>query len=933
LAASNRIPGVRRVFRFPWRTARAVERDIDEEIAFHLDMRAAELRAGRGLSEGAARAEALRQFGDLEDARRYIRRMDQGTETSTRRRELMSDFTQDLRQGVRALLRTPGFTLIAVLALALGIGATTSIFTLVNAILLRPLAVVAHPEQLVAVGNPGMVGAMSFGSARTDLFSVPLYRDLRDRSRTVSGLLASGRSNRLDVVIPDSGRSAAAGAAEPEHPRGRLVSGNYFAVLGVPAVAGRTFTMEEDRGPGSGPVAVIAHGYWKRRFGMAREAIGQTILVNRTPITIVGVAPPDFVGEIVGGATDIWLPMTMQPLIIPGSSFLEDRSANWLLLMGRLRPDATLSQAATEFNGIARQSITAGASTPDERAALPRVLEDPVPVEPGGRGFSRVRQNFRGPLALLMAATGLVLLIVCANVANLMLARAAARHTEIGVRLALGAGRGRLVRQLLTESLALGFAGGALGVLFAWWGSTLLLRATSRGSSPVPLDTVPDLRVLAFAALLSLATTLLFGLLPAARATRVELATTLRAHARGLSGSLMGGSGRRLGLGKLLVIAQVALSLVLLIGAGLLVRSARNLQRADVGMARDELLIVQVDLQTGGVEPERSLGLVRELTERVGRVPGVRAVTYSENGIFSGTESNSSLQVSGFVAKTAEDSIANSDQVGPNYFTAIGAHLLRGREIGPQDVRDAPRVAVVNESFARFYFAGREAVGQRLQVDSNSFEVVGVAPDFRNQSLREPPVRRFYTAIAQNRSGPGYVVLEVRTAGDPARVANAVRREILAADSRLRVLGADPLTVLMRDSIAQERLVARLASVAGGMALVLAALGLYGVMTYTIVRRTGEFGLRMALGARPWDVTRMVLRETMLLFVVGVAVGIPVALGAVRMMKSQLVGVGLLDPVTLAVALVVLGGSALFAGYRPASRAARVAPQEALRRE
>ena len=929
----NSTPGVRRVFRFPWRSARAVEREIDEEFAFHLDMRAAELGARHGWSAAVARAEALRQFGDLAEARQYIRRMDQGTETSTRRRELMSDFLQDLRHGGRALGRTPGFTAIAVLALALGIGATTSIFTLVNAIVLRPLAAVAHPEQLVAIGDPGMVGAMSHGSPRTDILSAPLYRDLRDRSRTVSGLYASGRSNRLDVVISDSGRSAAAGTVEPEHPRGRLVSGNYFAVLGVPAVAGRTFTMEEDRAPGAGPVAVISHAYWKRRFGMAREAVGQTILVNRTPITIVGVAPEGFVGDIVGGATDIWMPLTMQPLIIPGSSFLDDRSAHWLLLMGRLRPDATLAQAAAELRGIARQSITAGADTPDERAALPRVLREPMPVQPGGRGFSRVREEFRGPLALLMAATGVVLLIVCANVANLMLARAAARHTEIGVRLALGAGRGRLVRQLLTESLALGVAGGALGVLFAWWGSTLLLRLTSQGSAPAPLETSPDLRVLGFAALLSLATTLLFGVLPAARATRVELATTLRAHARGLSGSLMGGGGRRLGLGKLLVVAQVALSLVLLVGAGLLVRSARNLQQADVGMARDELLIVEVDMQTGGVAEEQRHGMVRELTDRLGRMPGVRAVTYSENGIFSGTETNLTLQASGFVATTAEDSIANSDLVGPNYFSAIGARIVRGREIGPQDVRGAPPVTVVNEGFARFYFAGREAVGQRLLLDSTSYEIVGVARDFRGQSLREPPRRRFYRAMAQREAGPGFVVLEVRTAGDPTLLTNAVQRAILAADSRLRVLSADPLTALMRESIAQERLVARLASVAGGMALVLAALGLYGVMTYTIVRRTSEFGLRMALGARPWDVTRMVLRETMVLFAVGAAVGVPAALGAVRLIESQLVGVGVLDPVTLLAALTVLGGSALFAGYRPASRAARVAPQEALRRE
>ena len=928
----DRSPGARRAFRFPWRSARAVAREVDEELAFHLDMRAAELAARRGLGDAEARAEALRQFGDLADARRYMKRMDQGTETSTRRRELMSDFTQDLRQAVRALGRTPGFTLVAVLALALGIGATTSIFTLVNAILLRPLPV-AHPEELIVVGDPAMVLGMSFGPPRTDLLSAPLYRDLRDRSRTVSGLFAAGSAGRLDVVIPDSGRAAAAGAAEPEHPRGRMVSGNYFAVLGVPAVAGRTFTMAEDRAPGSGPVAVISHDYWARRFGLAREAIGQTILVNRQPITIIGVAPREFVGEVVGGATDLWFPLTMQPLVMPGRELLDNRFAHWLLLMGRLRPGATLAQATAEFNGLARQAITAAATTPQEQAYLPQALREPMPVRAGGTGLSRLREDYRGPLAVLMAATGLVLLIVCANVANLLLARAAARQTEIGVRLALGAGHGRLVRQLLTESLALGVAGGAVGVLLAWWGSSLLLRLAARGDTPLPLETTPDLRVLGFAALLSLGTTILFGVLPALRATRMELASTLRAHARGLSGSLMGGGGGRLGLGKLLVVAQVALSLVLLVGAGLLVRSARNLQGADVGMARDELLVVEVDLRTGGVEEARSLGLVRDLAERVGRLPGVRAVTYSQNGIFTGAEANRVVQVSGFAARAEEDSILNTDLVGPGYFTAIGARIVRGREIGPRDARGAAPVAVINESMARYHFAGRDPVGQRLQEDSTSYEIVGVAADFRNQSLREPPRRRYYTAMAQQQGGPGHVVLEVRTAGDPARVANVVRREITAADARVRVLSATPLTVLMRESIAQERLVARLATVAGGMALVLAALGLYGVMTYTIVRRTSEFGLRMALGARPGDVTRMVLRETMVLFAVGAVVGIPAALGAVRLIESQLVGVGVLDPVTLLVSLAVLGGSALFAGYRPASLAARVTPQEALRRE
>jgi predicted permease len=417
------------------------------------------------------------------------------------------------------------------------------------------------------------------------------------------------------------------------------------------------------------------------------------------------------------------------------------------------------------------------------------------------------------------------------------------------------------------------------------------------------------------------------------RATSVDLATTLRAQTRGTTGGALGGSGRRVGLGKLLVIAQVALSLVLLVGAGLLVRSARNLQATTVGLARDELLIVDVDVRTAGYVGKRLEDLCDRIAERLAQIPGVRGVSFSENGIFSGTESATTLQVDGFVARAEDDTIVNYDVVGPGYFRTIGARLLRGRDVELRDAAGAPRVGVINETMARFYFPGRDPVGEHFRLDTTLVEVIGVVGDVRDHSLRDAPPRRLYLPLAQADSEPiGAVKFEVRAA-DPGRLAPAVRREILAADASLRVLDADPLPNLMRESIAEQRLVARLASVAGAMALVLAALGLYGVMTYTIVRRTGEFGLRMALGARPADVTRMVLRESLTLFALGAAVGLPVALGAARLLRNQLVGVGLVDLPTLAIALAVLAASVVAAGYRPASRAARVAPQVALREE
>jgi len=928
-----RPPGSRRVFRLPWRSARTVDADIDEELAFHLDMRTAENVAIRGLDPTSARAEALRQFGDLEDARAYIRAMDRYTETASRRRQLMDDLRQDLTHALRTLRRSPGFAAVAILALALGIGATTAIFTLINAALLRPLPV-PHPEQLVGIGDPTRVNSASLGSPRLDLISYPLYVDLRDGNKLVTGLLASGRGGLLDVVIADSGRPRGAGSGEAEHPRGRFVSGNYFAVLGVPAVAGRTLTPQDDGAPGTGSVAVISHGYWRRRFNLDPGAVGRTISVNNAPVTIVGVTPPGFFGDVVGGSTDIWMPLSMQPLVMRNSDWLRNRGTSWLLLMGRLAPGVTLAQAKAGFTVLTRQALSAGAQLPGSPEVSASLLREPVNIFAADKGFSSVRERFRAPLAILMVATGLVLLIVCANVANLMLARAAARETEMTVRLALGAGRLRLARQLLVESAVLGAAAGALGLLIAWWGSALLLRLGSTGDTPIPLDAHLDLPVLGFTTALSLATATLLGLVPAARATKVDLASTLRAQGRGALGGLLGGgSGRRLGLGKLLVIAQVALSLVLLVGAGLLVRSTRNLQSADVGLARDQLLMIEVDTRAAGYMGEPLLQVTRQLTERLAQIPGVTGVTFSENGIFSGTESASTVQVDGFIAKAEEDSSANFDQVGPAYVRTIGARLLRGRDIEERDGPRAPRVALINEAMARFYFAGREPVGQRLRLDTTRVEIVGVVADIRDHSLRDDPPRRFYLAFNQRTDSGGGVNFELRTAGDPARLVGAARAAVRAVDPGLRVLDAEPLTELMRQSIAQERLLARLAGIAGGMALVLAALGLYGVMTYTIVRRTREFGLRMALGARPGDVTRMVLRETMALFLIGAAVGIPAALGSVRLIKHQLVGVGVVDPLTIATALVVLGASAALAGYRPASRAAHVAPQIALRQE
>jgi predicted permease len=499
--------------------------------------------------------------------------------------------------------------------------------------------------------------------------------------------------------------------------------------------------------------------------------------------------------------------------------------------------------------------------------------------------------------------------------------------------MALGAGRIRLVRQLLTESLLLGALGGALGLLLAVWGSRALLRvAGGGGPNTVPLDVAIDWRVMTFTGVVTGLTAVLFGVVPALRATRVELATALRSNSRGLTGGLLGAPGR-IGLGKLLVVGQVALSLTLLVGTSMLVRSTRALATMDTGLDRDRLLIVTVDAAPTGLDGERLATLARTMVDRLRQIPGVTSATLSENGIFSGTDSFTTLQAEGFVARTQNDTSAAYDRVGPDYFKAIGARLTEGRDILASDDERAPYVAVLNATAAAFYFPKGNAIGRRVTVDSATYEIVGVVADTKDHDLRGAPVRRLYLPIYQSGPLPTQLNMELHSSGDPAKLVTAARNELRAVQPSLLVLDNNPLTQLMRQSITQDLLVARVASFFGALALALAALGLYGVMTYATTRRTSEFGLRMALGAEPRTVGRMVLGEAMALVAGGTIIGVPLAIAATRLLRNQLVGVGLVDLPSIAIALAVLAGSAALAGYLPATRAARVGPLEALRTE
>jgi predicted permease len=873
-----------------------------------------------------ARAQALRQFGDWDLVRTEMLDIDYQQEKTVKRANYLAELRQDTLYALRSLRNNIGFATVVVLSLALGIGANTAIFTLIDALLLRPLPV-PNAHELVVIGDPRRVNGVSDGSPRTDVFSYPVYDAMRKNPQLLAGLAASGRTGRLDLII-DDGKTAAGRPPEPEQARGRLVSGNYFDVMRVPTVIGRPITIEDDRVANGSPVVVLSHAYWMRRFAGDRNVIGRSIIVNRAPFTIIGVAPPGFHGEVVGRMSDVWMPLTMQPTLMHGRNYLTREQTTWLLLLGRRAPGVTLEQVKAAYPALARQAVIATAPGINARD----LEQEEVPVNTGERGVSALRYTYGESLGTLMAAVGLVLLVVCANVANLLLARGAARSREVGVRMALGAGRLRLVRQLLTESLILGALGGGAGLLLAAWGSKALLRLAAGGASSVPLDVTIDWRVLGFTAAVTGVTAILFGIVPALRATRVELAATLRSNSRGLTGGLLGAPGR-LGVGKLLVVAQVALSLTLLVGTSMLVRSTRALTTVDTGLARERLLIVTVDAAPMGLDSARLATYARSTLERLRRIPGVVAASLSENGIFSGTESSTTLQAEGFVARTENDTTANYDRAGPGYFTAIGATLLQGRDFRATDDERSPRVAIINATMASFFFPAGNAVGRRVTVDSAAYEVVGVVADTKDHELRGDPVRRLYLPVYQSGALPTQFTFELRTNGDPATLVTPTRNELRATHPSLLILNNDPLTSLMRLSISQALLVATVASLFGVVALSLAALGLYGVMTYATMRRTSEFGLRMALGAESRTVGRMVLGEAMRLVLGGAVVGVPLALAATRLLRNQLYGVDVVDVPSIVIAVAVLAMSAALAGWLPAARASRVGPLEALRSE
>jgi|SRR5690348_983669 len=906
-----------------------VENELNDELRFHLE-KLIEENVAQGMSAEEARYAALREFGGVEQAKEECR--------DSWGVRMVSELGQDICYGLRQLRRNPGFTIVAVLTLALGIGANTAVFSVIDAVMLETLDV-KNPEQLqlltwtCGVNRLPLTNNAAYkfrdrinGTVCSSL-SYPFFEQLQTRAdifTSVFGFAPLSPQPTLNIDIDGQIRVVA----------GELVTGNYFSGLGARPFLGRAIMDEDDR-PDAPRVAVISYRFWRAALAGNPGAIGKAVTVNGTPFMVVGVTQPDFFGFDSESATDIWIPLDRRPGLTPwglqptvGHPLFTAEDRWWLTVIARLRPSITQQQASAILDGVFRQNLTASLKPTPKPDDLPHLV-----LISASRGLAALRQQLSAPLLMLLIIMGIVLLVACANVGILLLARARARQREVGVRLALGASRARLICQLLTESLLLSSFGGTLGLLFATWSIRVLVLVLSKSGERIPHNVHSDLSVLGFTLAASLLTGIVFGLAPALRATSAEPMPLLK---EGGGRDLADNSQGTLKLGNALVVAQVAMSLFLLVIAGLFVTTLRNLRNQDLGFNTRDLLLFTVDPAMLNYSQSNVARLYAQLQQRLDSVPAVRSASLSRVPLGSGAVNTDDISIHGYRMDRGQNAEVFWNGVGPDFFGTMNIPLLLGRGMKPQDMEGSSRVAVINEKLARYFFGNTNPLGRRVSFRArpkDEFEIVGVVRSAKDSDLHEEPPRTIYVPYTQMPSELGRVYFEVRTSVNAAELIPSIQREVHQLDAHLAILDIKTETQQLDESLLQERFFSALSTFFGAFALLLASIGIYGTVACLVNQRTHEMGIRLALGAQKADIIGMIVRKTLFLLLIGLSVGLSFALAGAKLISSMLFGVKPTDPLTFVAVSLILIFVAVLASYLPARRAAKVDPMVALRYE